>query len=56
MDRYYEIIQLLLGFGGVSGSVLWDFPAIIRCLEGLVDRVIGSAPTLFQPITGGLAF
>ena len=43
-------------FGGVSGSVLLDFAAIIGCLEGLVDRVIGSAPTLFRPIPGGLAF
>ena len=43
-------------FEGVSGSGLWDFPAMIRCLEGLVDRVMGSAPTLFRPIPGGLAF
>ena len=43
-------------FGGVSGSGLWDFPVIIRFLEGSVDRVMGSAPTLFRPIPGGLAF
>ena len=29
------------------------FPAMIRCLDGLVDRVMGSAETLFQPIPGG---
>ena len=45
-----------LSYLGVSGSVLWDFQAIIGCLEGLVDLVIGSAPTLFRPINGGLAF
>ena len=27
-----------LGYFGVSGLGLGDFPAIIRCLEGLVDR------------------
>ena len=49
-SSYYKV------FGGVSGSGLWDFPAIIRCLEGLEDRAMGSAPNLFRPIPGGLAF
>ena len=56
VDQGYGIFPLLLGVWGVSGSGLWDFPAIIRRLEGLVDRIMGSAPTLFRPIPGGLAF
>ena len=37
-----------LGYFGVTGLGLLDFPAIIRCLEGLVDRYYG----IFQLLLG----
>ena len=38
-------------FEGVIGLRILDFPAIITCLKGLLDRVIGFKQTRLKPLT-----
>ena len=56
LDRGNWILLLLLAylvFEGVIRLRILDFPAIIPCLKGLLDRVIGFRQTRLKPLTLG---